>query len=119
MYDKFRKFSNKWLKFNSTPTDGLESWLLGEIYPNCKTVRVKEYQPKKTPYHVYYKYKLPDQLTSLNTSALTNTKLLKTETPKASSSDSEISKKPIITTTATTEISSSSSNVDEKTSSLN
>ena len=111
MYDKFRKFSNKWLKFNSTSADGLDSLLMGEIYSNCKTVRVKEYQPKKTPYHAYYKYKLPDQsnttaTTSSSASSTTNTKrnlLLKSETTKTTtSSDSEVSKK------------STEANIDEK-----
>jgi hypothetical protein len=110
MYDKFRKFSNKWLKFNSTSADGLDSLLMGEIYSNCKTVRVKEYQPKKTPYHAFYKYKLPDQSNTTaptSSSSTTNTKrnlLLKSETTKtAASSDSEISKK------------STEANIDEKT----
>jgi hypothetical protein len=115
MYDKFRKFSNKWLKFNSTSADGLDSLLMGEIYSNCKTVRVKEYQPKKTPYHAYYKYKLPDQSnttattssSSSSSSSTTNTKrnlLLKSETTKTTtSSDSEASKK------------STEANIDEKT----
>lgn len=113
MYDKFRKFSNKWLKFNSTSADGLDSLLMGEIYSNCKTVRVKEYQLKKTPYHAYYKYKLPDQSNTIATasssssSSTTNTKrnlLLKSETTKTTtSSDSEASKK------------STEANIDEKT----
>lgn len=58
MYDKFRKYSNKWLKANATSSDCIDDWLTGEIYANAiKTSRVKENYLKKTPYHVYYKYK--------------------------------------------------------------
>lgn len=68
MYDKFRKYTNKWLKTNSVSNDCIDDWLLGENYSHVKTVRTKENYIKKTPYHVYYKYKVDS-----NVSAATGT----------------------------------------------
>lgn len=60
MYDKFRKHTNKWLKENGLTADCIDDWLLGESsaanLAGTKTVCVKESIPKRTPYHVYYRY---------------------------------------------------------------
>lgn len=59
MYDKFRKYTNKWLKENSVNPERVDEWLLGENFnSNCKTVCVKESLPRRPPYHVYYRYKV-------------------------------------------------------------
>jgi hypothetical protein len=59
MYDRFRKYTNKWLKESSVSADCIDDWLLGYHLTgsSSKTICVKESWPKKPPYHVYYKYK--------------------------------------------------------------
>lgn len=74
MYDKFRKYNNKWLKANAISADCIDDWLMGENYSNVnKTVRVKENYPKKPPYHIYYKYKI-DNSSSTGSNSNTTTK---------------------------------------------
>ena len=59
MFDKFRKCTNKWLKENSISSDCIDDWLLGEhLDPEVKTVCIKESSLKKTPYHIFYRYKV-------------------------------------------------------------
>lgn len=58
MYSSFRSFVNGWLKENHTNPDTIDDILLGvHIGPQIKTTCIKESHLKKTPYHVYYKYK--------------------------------------------------------------
>lgn len=60
MYDKFRKYVNKWLKEHSLTVDCIDDWLLGDTLGNnnnsTKTTCVKESLSKREPYHVYYRY---------------------------------------------------------------
>lgn len=59
MYDKFRKFLKEWLKEHSVAHDSIDEWLLGEhLTPQVKTACIKESYLKKTPYHIYYRYKV-------------------------------------------------------------
>jgi len=59
MFDKFRKLTNKWLKENSISADCIDDWLLGEhLDPEVKTICIKESSLKKTPYHIFYRYKV-------------------------------------------------------------
>lgn len=61
MYNRFRQFSNRWLKENGTSSDCIDEMFLGEhLEPSIKTICVKESYLKKTPYHVYYRYKVID-----------------------------------------------------------
>jgi hypothetical protein len=59
MFDKFRKCTNKWLKENSISADCIDDWLLGEhLDAEVKTICIKESSLKKTPYHIFYRYKV-------------------------------------------------------------
>ncbi len=70
MYDKFRKFSNKWLKEHAISADCIDDWLLGDhIVPYVKTTCVKESFSKKPPYHVYYKYKVLQKQQNIGSAA--------------------------------------------------
>lgn len=61
MFSRFRQFSNRWLKENGTSPDCIDDMLLGEhLEPSIKTICVKESYLKRTPYHVYYRYKVID-----------------------------------------------------------
>lgn len=61
MFSRFRQFSNRWLKENGTSPDCIDDMLLGEhLEPTIKTICVKESYLKRTPYHVYYRYKVID-----------------------------------------------------------
>ena len=72
MYDRFKKYLNKWLKEAGTPADSIDDWLIGETLnnPNIKTTCNKDCSLKKPPFHVIYKYKT--QKTNVNTSTNNN-----------------------------------------------
>lgn len=101
MYDRFRKYHNKWLKEHSIGQDSIDDWLLGEnLGPSIKTTCVKENCVKKVPYHVYYKYKVaqtqppaaPSSSTSASTTTTNSKKSNKSETAsKKSASSTELS----------------------------
>jgi hypothetical protein len=58
MYSSFRSYVNQWLKSNGTSQDCIDDMLMGEhLEPRVKTTCFKESFLKRTPYHVYYKYK--------------------------------------------------------------
>jgi hypothetical protein len=75
MYDKFKKFTNKWLKEHSLTQDCIDEWLLGENLEcyNIKTTCIKESMTKKTPYHAYYRYK---SIVASNSSASNSTPII-------------------------------------------
>jgi hypothetical protein len=78
MFDKFRKWTNKWLKENSTQADCIDDWLLGEhLDTEIKTICIKESSLKKTPYHIFYRYKVlsADSNQSKSNTNSTNTSL--------------------------------------------
>ena len=65
MYTNFKKYSNKWLKDNSISHECLDDWFLGEhLEPKVKTICTKESFIKKPPYHVYFRYKIVNDLTN-------------------------------------------------------
>ena len=109
MYDKFRKYTNKWLKTNSIPNDCIDDWLLGENYTNVKTVRVKENYIKKSPYHVYYKYKV-----ETNTSVATSSSASNTGSNKRNNQVKNSDKKNTDSSNETASESSSSSSSNKK-----
>ena len=129
MYDKFRKYNNKWLKANAITSDCIDDWLLGENYSNVnKTVRVKENYPKKTPYHIYYKYKIDNSSsTGLNSNTTTKRNNVKTESNKKfqttnnnnssntnNNSNEDSSQIPSITNNETENVRSIEANTDDK-----
>jgi hypothetical protein len=62
MYEKCRKNIKDWLKEHGIANDSINDWFLGEhLQPQVKTTYVKESCLKKTPYHVYYRYKVVQQ----------------------------------------------------------
>jgi hypothetical protein len=62
MYEKFRKNIKDWLKEHTIANDSINDWFLGEhLQPQVKTTYVKESCLKKTPYHIYYRYKVVQQ----------------------------------------------------------
>lgn len=94
MYERFRKYSNKWLKEQTFNPEAVEEWFLGEnMAPNIKTVCTKESCVKKPPYHFYYKYRV--QVTSANTKENSNktTKTAGNESSSSTSSSISSSKK--------------------------
>lgn len=98
MYDRFRKHMNRWLKEHSASQEATDDWLLGEnLVPYVKTTCIKESSMKKTPYHVYYRYKVANKSDTSTASNTTNNKKNKTDTNKkpltASSSSSSTTPK--------------------------
>ena len=92
MYDKFRKNIKDWLKEHAIANDSIDDWFLGEhIQPHVKTQCVKESYLKKTPYHVYYRYKVQQQPPHLiiNSTQQTATNI---SSSSSSSNSSSISK---------------------------
>jgi hypothetical protein len=82
MYNRFRQFNTRWLKENGTSHECIDEMLLGEhLEPHVKTICVKESYLKKTPYHVYYRYKVIDDSN-------------KHETKQKSSSEAEAKEEP-------------------------
>jgi len=74
MFDRFRKCTNKWLKDNSISTDCIDDWLLGEhLDPEVKTICIKESSLKKTPYHIFYRYKVLSNESNQANSSLAST----------------------------------------------
>ena len=59
MYDRFKKYLNKWLKDNTISSDYVDDWLIGETInnPNIKTTCIKDSSIKRPPFHAIFKYK--------------------------------------------------------------
>lgn len=111
MYDKFRKYNNKWLKSNGIATDCLDDILLGNSL-SIKSLRAKENYLKKTPYHVYYKYKSDCRIINNTTTATTtpgtsnnNKRNINSLVKKSSSSDTTSDETPTVLSIEKTEIS--------------
>jgi hypothetical protein len=80
MYDRFKKYLNKWLKENGVSADTIDDWLIGDTLnnPNIKTTCNKDCSLKRTPYHVIYKYKT--QKLNVNTTTTTTPNIIPTTT---------------------------------------
>jgi hypothetical protein len=75
MYDRFKKYLNKWLKDNATSSDSIYDWLTGETInnSNIKTTCIRDNSIKRPPFHAIFKYKT-EKLNPTSTSIISKTK---------------------------------------------
>ena len=102
MYDRFKKYLNKWLKENgTTSSESVNEWFLGESInnPNVKTTCTKDCSLKRPPFHAIYKYKT-QKIANVNTASNSSSS---TTTTTATTSSSSLA--TVTTTTTTTSLS--------------
>jgi hypothetical protein len=91
MYDRFKKYLNKWLKDNGTSSDSIYDWLTGETInnPYIKTTCIRDNSIKRPPFHAIFKYKTQKLNQTSSTSIIQKTKSSSSKTSPLNNNNNE------------------------------